>query len=348
MSVYAKLTVVIILALAVLPGQHAAMSQTDSRSIKAPGLLGAGINFGNALEAPAEGEWGLVLREQYFDLVKEAGFKTVRLPVSWAPHASTKPPYVIDSNFFNRVDWACNQAVKRGLNVIVNVHHYDELNHNPEREAARYLAIWKQIAERYRSQPPGVYFELLNEPHDGYDKNPQKWNEHLMRALDVVRQSNPDRGVIIGPVAWNSIGSLEKLAIPANDEHLIVTVHYYLPFEFTHQGADWVEGSNAWLGTKWTGTPQEKAAVRADLDKALNFARKQNRQLLLGEFGAYSKAKMDSRIRWTGFVRSEAEKRGISWAYWEFGSGFGVYDPKAKRWRVPLLQSLIPDSALAR
>jgi endoglucanase len=56
----------------------------------------------------------------------------------------------------------------------------------------------------------------------------------------------------------------------------------------------------------------------------------------------YSKADMASRVRWTEFVRSEAERHGFAWAYWEFGSGFGIYDLDAKVWRQELLRALIP------
>jgi endoglucanase len=62
----------------------------------------------------------------------------------------------------------------------------------------------------------------------------------------------------------------------------------------------------------------------------------------MGEFGAYSKAPHDSRIRWTDFVAREAERHGFAWAYWEFASGFGVYDPNAGLWREDLLKALIP------
>jgi endoglucanase len=62
----------------------------------------------------------------------------------------------------------------------------------------------------------------------------------------------------------------------------------------------------------------------------------------LGEFGAYSKADMQSRVNWTTFVREEAEKRGFSYAYWEFGAGFGVYDREATGWNEGLLRALVP------
>jgi endoglucanase len=33
----------------------------------------------------------------------------------------------------------------------------------------------------------------------------------------------------------------------------------------------------------------------------------------------------------------------MSWAYWEFGAGFGVYNPATRQWREELLGALIPD-----
>lgn len=304
-------------------------------------LLGSGVNFGNALEAPSEGEWGMVLEEGFFELVRQGGFKTIRLPTSWTNHAARTAPYRVDPKWFERVDWAIQQASKRGLRIILNIHHYDELNANPQAEEARYLGIWKQIAERYKNQPSTVYFELLNEPHDQFNNNPELWNSLFLKALAVVRQSNPSRAVIVGPVFWNNIESLPSLKLPASDRNLIVTVHFYDPFEFTHQGAEWVDPSPP-LGKVWTGSAAEQKAIRDSLDMAQAWAAKENRPLLVGEFGAYEKADLDSRVRWTSFVRSEFARRGFAWAYWEFGAGFGIYDRQAKQWRLPLLKALIP------
>jgi endoglucanase len=32
----------------------------------------------------------------------------------------------------------------------------------------------------------------------------------------------------------------------------------------------------------------------------------------------------------------------MSWAYWEFGAGFGVYDREQNRWNDALLRALVP------
>ena len=95
--------------------------------------LGRGVNFGNMFEAPNEGDWGLFAEALYFQRVAEAGFDYIRLPVSWTNHAATTAPYTIDEAFFQRIDFSIEQAQLNGLKVMVNVHHYDELNDDPTR-----------------------------------------------------------------------------------------------------------------------------------------------------------------------------------------------------------------------
>ena len=160
--------------------------------------------------------------------------------------------------------------------------------------------------------------------------------------LDRLPWSRFHRTVIIGPGHWNNLEHLRALALPEEDRRIIATFHYYSPFQFTHQGAEWVGGSQAWKGTKWAGTEFDRQAIRTDFEKAASWAKQHDRPLFLGEFGAYSGADLDSRALWTSAVAREAERLGISWSYWEFGSGFGAYDPATDAWRGPLLKALIP------
>jgi len=271
--------------------------------------LGRGVNLGNALEAPKEGDWGVVLRDRYFNLIKNAGFNTVRIPIRWSAHALEGMPFTIDNLFFYRVDWAVEQALKNGLNAIINMHHYDGIMSDPNAHKKRFLALWKQIAEHYKNYSANLVFEILNEPHDNLKSS--LWNELAAETIDTIRLSNPERNLIVGPADWNGIGALPGLKLPAEDEHLIVTVHYYNPFHFTHQGAGWVDGSDKWLGTTWRGTQSERKAVNTDLDQAASWAAANNRPILLGEFGAYSKADIVSRALWTDFVARQCEVRKI-------------------------------------
>lgn len=324
----------------------AAAARADEQQADAPDIaavnkkLGRGINLGNALEAPTEGAWGVTLKAEYFKAIKDAGFDSVRLPVRWSAHAGASAPYALDAKFAARVDWAIDQALANHLNIVVNAHHYDALDADPDASLPRLVGIWKQLAERYRDRPPAVYFELYNEPHGKFVD--AKWNTAIPKLLAAIRATNPNRAVIVGPPFWNGIWALDKLQLPKHDRNLILTVHYYDPFHFTHQGASWAKGADKWKGTKWTGTAAEKDAIRKAFAKASAWGKSHSLPVFLGEFGAYQEADMKSRARWTSFVAREAERQGFSWAYWEFCSGFGAYDPRADAWRGPLKMALVP------
>ncbi len=302
--------------------------------------LGRGVNLGNALEAPNEGEWGVTLQEEYFQLIADQGFDSVRLPIRWSTHAAAEAPYTIDPAFFARIDWAVENALSRGLAVVINFHHYEEIFSDPAGHEARFLALWEQVATHYQDSSPELVFEVLNEPHDALTA--ELWNELLVKALAVIRETNPSRAVMLGPGEWNNLYALAGLQLPEADRNLIVTFHYYLPFEFTHQGAEWAPGSETWLGTTWQGAPDQQNAIQTEFGLVADWAAEHSRPIYLGEFGAYNKADMDSRARWTAFVARTAEGFGFSWGYWEFCAGFGIYEPGLKIWMNPLVEALLP------
>ena len=298
------------------------------------------INLGNALEAPMEGDWGMVIESEYFPTIKAAGFTAVRLPVRWSAHAKKDNPFLIDQSFLDRVKWVVDQSIQNDLAIVINMHHYMDLFASPLAHRERFIRIWQQIASYFREAPEFVFFELLNEPNSALDAN--LWNQVLDECTSVIRETNPDRTLIIGPSNWNHISAdLDKLKLP--DDNVILTVHYYEPFHFTHQGAEWVDNSEKWLGREWKGTSKQISKIESDFTKAAEWANKNGVPVFLGEFGAYSKADEQSRIKWTTAVRNHAEKYKFSWSYWEFGAGFGVYDRERKDWRESLLNSLLPD-----
>jgi endoglucanase len=315
------------------------LATADQPIFKKAQALGRGVNLGNALEAPHEGAWGITLRDEDFTIVAHAGFDHVRIPVRWSAHASEKAPFKIDSEFAARAKWAVDSALAAKLKVVLNVHHYEELTSNPDAHKERFLALWHQIAESYRAYPDTLYFEILNEPHDRLtaDKN----NALIVDALAVVRRTNPERAVVVGSVEWNAIRGLPQLELPADDKNLIVTIHNYDPFDFTHQGAEWAKKQDQ-TGIGWPGNVGTQRDIAASLNQAVAWARAHARPLYLGEFGAYEKAEFDARVRWTTAMVQEARARAIPYAYWELRSGFGLYDLGKRAWRRPLLDAVLP------
>lgn len=278
-------------------------------------------------------------QERHFRLIREAGFQTVRINLHPFRHMSPDPDRALRPEWWATLNWAVSNAAASGLNVILDLHEFNAIGEDPEGHKDRFLAFWRQIAAR--SWPDTVCFELLNEPCKKL--TPALWNQWLREALAIVRQQHPQRPVIIGPAFWNSVDHLEELDLPADDRQIIVTVHYYKPMAFTHQGASWT-GQQDKVGIDWRGTAEEVNAIRQDFDKVADWSRKHQRPVFLGEFGAYDRAPLEARVRYIRTVAREAEARGWSWAYWQFDGDFIVWDMQRDQWVRPILEALLPSA----
>jgi endoglucanase len=309
---------------------------------------GRGVNLGNMLEAPSEGAWSVVLKEQDLSMIASKGFQNVRIPIRWDgsgvgsakfDRVARTAPYTVDPRFFTRVDSAIAWARRNHLVVVLNDHHHDSLFQNLEHERPRFIAMWKQIAERYKDLPTdSVAFEILNEPNT--QVTVEAWNGLLDTTLKTIRQSNASRPVVIGTANWGGLSGLSGLKIPDADSNLILTIHYYEPFSFTHQGADWVDPVPP-VGVEWKATYYEKLAVRQAMDAIADYAKARDLPVYIGEFGAYSKGDSSSRGRWAAYCARLFESYGFSWAWWEFKAGFGVYDEASQTWNKLLMEALV-------
>ena len=321
----------------VTPVQDLPIMETDpfQQNLK----LARSMNLGNMLEAPAEGEWGLNLQADYFPTIAAAGFTAVRLPVRWSIHADTAAPYTLEPVFLDRVNWAIDLALASHLAIVVDIHHYTEMLTQPQIELNRLLGIWGQLATNFRTRPDGLMLEVFNEPNDAFTS--ELWNAYLPLLIDTIRTIDASRTLIIGTAPWGGIDGLDDLVLPT-DSNLIVTVHYYNPFQFTHQGAEWVSGSDAWLGTVWGVANADFLSMQEDFNRIKTWSTHYNRPIFIGEFGAYSRAEMASRQLWTRSVVQLCDNLEFSWAYWEFASGFGAYNVSSGTWNG-LLGALIQD-----
>lgn len=276
-------------------------------------------------------------KEPYFKMIKEAGFSTVRVNLN--PFRQMDTQNKIDTHWLETLDWVVNKGLEADLKIILDLHEFTTMADNPEAKKDMFLSFWKQISARYKDKSRKVLFELLNEPNQKLKA--ELWNSFLAEAVKIIRETNPDRILIIGPANWNGIESLNTLKIPEQDRNIIVTVHFYHPMRFTHQGAAWANEYKNLSGITWTGTPEEKYEIESRLKIAADWSLKNNRPIFLGEFGAYDKGDMDSRARYTAFVARTAEKLGFSWAYWQFDSDFIVYNIDKESWVEPILKALM-------
>jgi endoglucanase len=277
------------------------------------------------------------MQAHHFQRIREAGFDHVRINLHPFGHMGPAPDYRLPTAWFETLDWAMRHALDQELLVVLDLHEFKAMGDNAEGNHDRFLTVWSQLAQHTQGAPDRVLFELLNEPCRTL--TPALWNRYLTEAQSLVRKTHPDRTLVIGPAHWYGIDHLATLELPEADRNIIVTVHYYKPGAFTHQGAVWSDYPNT-VGTEWHGTDKEKAAIRRDFEVAQTWAQAHRRPLYLSEFGVYDKADMDSRTRYLRFVAREAEALTWSWAYWQFDSDFVVYDVGDDRWVKPVRNAL--------
>jgi endoglucanase len=331
------LTAVLLLA---APSSHAQPSTADA--FEQNRKLGRGVNI-LGYDPIWRSRDQARFQAKHFRLLKEAGFNSVRINLQPFRRMTPANDYALDESWFAVLDWAVEQARAQDLLVILDLHEYNSLGADPATNKVKFLAFWRQLSAHCRQAPESVLFEILNEP--SRKLTPPLWNEYLAEALAIIRSNNPTRAVIVGPAFWNSIDHLAELELPATDRHLIVTIHYYTPMDFTHQGAAWAERKDK-LGVDWLGTEKDLGVLKGDFDKAAAWAKQHDRPLFLGEFGAYDKAPMESRARYLSSVARAAEQRGWSWAYWQFDSDFILYDISRDAWIEPIRRALIPVAEL--
>ncbi len=351
-------------ARAVRPEDLIEMKRLNSRTT--PAHLAArrfrrGANLGNGLEAPPGQNWGGHYTPQDLRIMHAEGFDHVRIPAGWHNYTGPGPKFRIRPEFFARVDELANAGLGEGLAVLINIHHFDDFTTNPKEQSPRFLDIWRQIAEHYSRAPEGLALELLNEPKDA--ATTEVINPIFAEAIREIRRIDPKRTIFLGPSKWNSIAELPKLQLPDDDDNLVVTVHNYDPFYFTHQGANWagpdtkVTGIlfpgppakplspdpslkvNKWVldwikayNTQPTATnPSSPHAFLGAVDQAREWSEYYGRPIHVGEFGCFTTAEPVSRANYYRAFREAGEKAGFGWAIWDWKAGFHYWNAKTNK-----------------
>ncbi|MDB5084554.1 MAG: glycoside hydrolase family 5 [Bacilli bacterium] len=283
-----------------------------------------GINLGNTLDAPNEGEWSHNLKAQpyYFDDFKKEGFTFVRIPIQWGSHTEKTAPYTIDKAWLDRVQQVVDWSLSRGFITMIDTHHEDWLMQDYQGNVARLDAIWTQIAERFKNEPTTLVFEIFNEPH--FNMTLTDTDDMNQRELRIIRSTNPTRNVVISGTMSSSI---TKITIP-KDNHLIATFHYYNPLNFTEN-----------KGETW-GTDKDIQTVKGDFGHIKQWSEQNNIPVLMGEFGVVDSVPAEQRVLWIQTVVQDAQKNGFAYAYWNDAGQYAIYNRVDRTWDANVLNVL--------
>ncbi len=293
------------------------------------------INIGNGLDAPNEGEWGYTYRPEHLKSIKSAGFDTVRILVKWSGHTSGPPYYTIDEKFISRVDEVIKMAFDAKLNIIMDVHHFDELYENPDENEPKLIAIWTQLAEHYKNAPQNLIFELINEPRDNFSG--ARVNKVQNFIVSEIRKANPTRTIILSGDQWGTIDGMKNIEIP-DDPYIVASVHYYNPYEFTHQGAEWLKDAPP----NGRGFPIGDDIKNLDKDviDIVNWQKKLGVPVFVGEYGTYQGIENKYRVQWAYETSKRFRAANLYTCYFNFTAGFDTYNRETDTWNKPMLEAI--------
>ena len=314
-------------------------------------MMGKAWNLGNALDSTKNGTVGETLwnnptvNQGLFDAVKTAGFDTVRIPVSFMDKiGSVENGYAIDTAWMNRVKTVVDYALNSGLYVIMDMHHDGSkdvtgkwidisLPEGTQRTAMldKFSAVWTQIAETFADYDQHLVFESMNEVMIGESygytsslayENINALNQTFVNSVRSV-EGNSDRCLLIPGYNTNidlTISGLFKKPADTTDNRLMLSVHYYDPYDFTlnEDGVDfWDEDS-------------ELAYLQGQMQKISTFANGLNMPVIIGEYGAMDKDNGLDRETYLNALNRTAELYNIVTAYWDNGydgpNGFALFD----------------------
>jgi endoglucanase len=334
-----------------------------------------GANLGNGLEVPPGQDWGGHYTPDDLRIMRAEGFDHVRIPIGWHHYTGPGPNYRIQPAFFEQADKLVNAGLREGLGVLINIHHFDEFTSNPQAQTPRFIAIWQQVAQHYARAPAALALELLNEPKDA--ATTEVINPIFAETIRQIRRIDPQRTIFVGPGKWNSIGELPNLRLPDDDQNLVVTVHNYDPFYFTHQGADWTGPDTKLTGILFPGpppsplvpdpklklnskvldwvkkynnepatrNPSSPKAFQGLIDQAKEWSEYYGRPIYIGEFGCYTGADPASRAHYYNAFRQAAEQAKFGWAIWDWKAGFHYWNEKSNSAEPGMHEALFGRSA---
>lgn len=318
----------------------------DQTAMEFVANLKLGWSLGNTLDATSdyassaygfETAWGCpYTTKAMIDAVKEAGFNTVRIPVSWGQKMGSAPDYKVSDEWMDRVYEVVGYVLENDMYCILNSHHDTDWQvpsySNLDAQKAQLTALWTQIGEKFADCDEHLIFETLNEPR--LVDHADEWNGGTAEARAVVNEmnatclsairasggNNDKRFVVMPGYCASPIATvINDMQLP-DDDHLIVSIHAYTPYNFALN----TSGTSSWdINSDSYEIVQNFERVKAKfIDKGI--------PVIVGEFGALNKNNDSERAEWAEYYVKTATSYGIPCIWWDnnafngSGENFGL------------------------
>lgn len=337
----------------------------------------AGWNLGNTLDAhsgsgnaglTSEQSWGNpVTTKEMITEVKNAGFETIRIPVTWHNHLEREEgsdTFTISSEWLDRVQEVVDYAYDNEMYIILNIHHdtvedayYPDSAHYDQSE--NYIrTVWETVADRFRDYDQHLIFESMNEPRlvgNSYEWNFQESAKECKDSADCINKlnqvfvdtvrasggNNAGRYLMVPGYAASLAGVTTDLFVLPTDSaenKLIVSTHAYTPYNFALQSQSESGATDSF--------PADDGPGKSDIDYLVNsLYRKfvsQGIPVVMGEYGARNKNNnLQDRVNYYAYYVAAARAKGITCCVWDNGAFagdgelFGILNRRKCEWAYP-------------
>lgn len=349
----------------------------DTEAMEFVKNMKAGWNLGNTLDAhsgsgnaglTSEQSWGNpVTTKEMITEVKNAGFETIRIPVTWHNHLEREEgsdTFTISSEWLDRVQEVVDYAYDNEMYIILNIHHdtvedayYPDSAHYDQSE--NYIrTVWEIVADRFRDYDQHLIFESMNEPRlvgNSYEWNFQESAKECKDSADCINKlnqvfvdtvrasggNNAGRYLMVPGYAASLAGVTTDLFVLPTDSaenKLIVSTHAYTPYNFALQSQSESGATDSF--------PAEGGPGKSDIDYLVNsLYRKfvsQGIPVVMGEYGARNKNNnLQDRVNYYAYYVAAARAKGITCCVWDNGAFagdgelFGILNRRKCEWAYP-------------
>lgn len=315
--------------------------------------MAPGWNLGNTFDGfdtggdKGEESWGNPkVTKELIHTIKEQGFNSIRMPFTTEMRIGEAPEYKIDEAFLNRYAEVVDWALEEDLYVMINVHHDSwiwayNIGGDDQAPMEKYIAIWKQLAERFKNYPEKVCFESLNEPFfNGEEAQQIEINNKVNETFyDLIRKSgekNATRMLVLPTLRTNDdqvkCDALYDSIKSLKDPNIMATFHYYGYWPFS-------------VNIAGTTTFDEK--TRSELESAFNriydtFV-KNGIGVVCGEYGllgfdtSLDAIEHGEMLKYFEYINYYAKTKDITLMLWDNGQHMGR---RTYNWSDPALYEI--------
>lgn len=273
--------------------------------------------------------WGNpVTTKEMIDKVKEAGFNSIRIPVTYYDHLIDGK---IDEAWFKRVEEVVNYVLKNDLYCILDIHHDTGLYEGGswivadagkfDENAEKVKLLWSQIAKRFKDYDHKLVFEGLNETVDtkrqGYD-----WNSGTEITLNVIKlnqvfvdtvraSGGKNKNRVLAVTTYGGITDEHKLSLfsmPKDivENKIILAVHDYV---------------------------DEEANIDKMIQRLKTYIVDKNIPIMIDEFGTKADKSEERRAEIAAYYVKSARSLNIPCFWWDDGGNYQLFNRRTLTWK---------------